>query len=214
MTHVVHFGKPFSPLEASAKSMRADFILEEKISKIDAWHIELISLAIINQILPNLGSEGKARVEERVLEVTGKRAQLSILELAALIIGPLIEMKGDDPLHLSSDKLALFSHALLLPIRDSITKAFSTPLRFKDDGLTFQLSDEAPTKILEESASKIGFEITPDKVPSKYSIVLRVEKEQSHKNSILIFSLTEKSGEVEFSKQFYTFDEVDKKSKL
>ncbi len=195
--------------------METDSVLQDKISKIDAWQIELIGLAIVNQILPNLGSDGKARVEQRVLEMTGKLAELSMFELATLMVAPFLEIKEKDPLRLSKEKLALFGHALLVPVRQAITQALSIPIDFLDRGLRFQLSETVPTKILEESAEKIGIKITADDVPFNYCITLNLDKGLSHKYSTLVFSLTQTCGGAEFSKRFYSIEKENNRiSKL
>ena len=186
----------------------AGFSLEETIRKITAHQIELIGSTIANRILFNLGTARQYFIAQNIrLKEEAPLSQPELLLMQVQQTAAKIELEKRGINFLSQEKAAIFLQAILLPIKEDIAKALSSPEVFLEYGLEFSLSDYEPVGILADTAKQTGIQINITHVPPKYCTTLRLDKALSQKQSKLVFTLTETSMDTEFSKLTFTLDE-------
>ncbi len=192
------------------KPVKPDRVFIEEISRIDAQEIELIAIAIIDQILLNLGSDAKLRIDHTLIqkiEPGGNSADM-LEYLMGRQLGKLAQQKNGNSPFVSPKESKQFMDELLWPLRQTITNAFSDPINFLMWGLHLQLSNYEPTEILETAAKKMNIKINPNQIPFRYHMVLCLNKELSALPLPLVFSLVHTSESIEFSKINFTTEEV------
>lgn len=184
--------------------------ITEKLTSIDALQIELIGLEIANNVLNNLGPIGTARVMQKVMQKKGASMSGPMAIIMRMNIKSAQEdIKEGKSQFLSELKAAEFLSLALHPIKDAITERLSTPDSFIQSGTLFKLSDYDPAGFLKETADKMGLDITMNDVPNKYYVFLTLDKEATQEKSELVFALTERSQDVEFSNRKFTISELE-----
>jgi hypothetical protein len=195
-----------NPNESVKQSISPENIVK-KISSIDALQIELIGHKIAEKIVNNLGPVGKAKVAQKI-NPKQKASEMTMMLMIQTMMHARMDMEQGKQF-LSEEEAFKFVMLALWPIKDKITDSFSKPDWFLEYGLYFQLSDYEPMGVLSETAEKMGLNITLNDVPSKYYIYLKLDKELTNEKSDLVFVLTEKSNNVEFSKKTFTIKELE-----
>lgn len=120
------------------------------------------------------------------------------------------KMKEGGAEFFSEEDYGKFYMAILGPLKDLISEKFSMPSSFLERGLYDRLSDYRPEGILAKTAREIGINLDSKHVPLRYDIHLILDKALSQKHATLVFSLTEKSDGVEFSKRTFTIEQLER----
>ncbi len=208
--------KPLSSEFADLVPQRETYTTEifaKKISEIKAEQIELIAMDLIFQIPPHLGAVAKANIDIKTIQRNGtgchsfgwRESMMVMMQDTSL--EQVVQQENPD--FFSHTEFEDFTALMLPPITACIQKLFSIPLSFLDDGMSIQLSDYGPEKILSDVCKKMDVEITAADVPRKYHIQLNLNKEFSQELSTLVFVLIQKSNGVEFSKRIFTIEELE-----
>ena len=181
----------------------------KKISAIDAVQIELIGSKIIEQVMNNLGTVGKARVAQQIMQKRGASSSGPMdIMMRMTMMHAKMDMEGGEAQFFSEKNAAKFLLSALWPVKEKIEKSFSRPDWFLEYGAHFQISNYEPTGFLRETSEKTGIEVTINDVPSKYYVFLKLDKELTQQKSELVFSLTQKSDGVEFAQETFTLTEL------
>ena len=98
---------------------------------------------------------------------------------------------------------------LMHPIKDKLTKIFSSPGMFVDMGVRVSLSNHDPSPMLANEIEKIGKELTDIAVPVRYCIRLKLDEEKSKGSGDLVFIMSEESKECVFSTTEFTLAELE-----
>ena len=152
---------------------------------------------------------GKERVLNQIMQ---KNKTLQNEFMDTMIIQAMVRSKRcvdeENVEFLSEEDSGNFSQVALHPIKEVITKAFSIPNEFFESGLCFKLSEYEPRGVLKETAEKVGIKMTLVDVPPRYYVFLKLDEKLTKEKSELVFVLTAKSKNVEFSKKIFTISEL------
>lgn len=182
--------------------------IREKITSITAEQIELIGVKIAKALVNNLGLGNKARIAQKTVQNSAKPVDgMRIMMMRQAVTFAKL---GDGKAQFLSDKdTAKFLAVSLELIKKDITASLSISDLFFEEGAYIELSDYEPKGVLKKTAKQIGVKITQLEVPMRYYIFLKLDLELTHEKSDLVFSLTEKSEGVEFSKKTFTLKELE-----
>lgn len=184
--------------------------LVRMVSSVTAEQIELIGFRIGDRIGNNLGMLPKARIDEivnqkRGIPLTGPEKFLMMLQNDAV---EAAVQRGDQKL-LSEEKHHSFVMQICFDIKEKIAESFSTPVNFIDQGIQFSLFKYEPEGILKKTAESLEIEILPIYAPQNYFIEFKVDIALSNQQQALVFSVIEKSRDIEFDRDTFTIAKLE-----
>ena len=182
--------------------------INQRISSIDASHIELIGIKMIEPLIHNLGPVGKARVALEVMKIKEVPEGPMSVDMCITMMCAKIEIEKGRGRFFSDEKASEFMREALWPVKQKIAESFSESDFFKT-ALELQISDYNPMGFVVGAAGRIRVLLTVNDVPIKYYLILKLDEQLTQEKSDLVFSLTEKSEGVEFSKQTFTVRELE-----
>lgn len=188
--------------------------IEQAISALDFIKIELIGVKLAERIINRLGPVGKTEAER----LTSKKSdssdiQATKMNLRLASLNASLQIKEKKPFLNLNERSRLITTMLWL-IKLDLEKSFGWPKNFLEAGVTFRLSDYEPKGILEKISSALGITISIADVPSKYTIILKLNIEQTIKKSELVFSIIEVNQNIEISEYTFTIKELEEEIKL
>ena len=190
----------------------------EKIRSITADECALITLLIVQRIMQNLGPIAKAHIGHQVMLSVPDHDLLRMLSTPEQIgarveelIAAVKAMKAKRTFFFKDqDQARKFTMASRRPVQNKIVDSFSSPHEFLEDGTCIQISDYEPSSFLKQLFQEINKEVTQQDVPVQYWINLKIDTLETQQRGELVFSLTATSENIEFSKEIFTLDELQK----
>ena len=201
----------------SVKSTASAKEICEKISCLTAEQIELLGMKIAQEIISYLGPIGNAIAAAKILKKQNSEGKLGNEESNPLtnvrkrIIMRANELikKSNNEAFFNDEKRARLILSLLRQIKRELETAVSLPENFMEKGLFISLSDYDPREVISNISKKTDIKISKFDIPLKYSI--KFGSYFDYKKSELVFYITHKSYNCEFSQVLFTLKELEDK---
>ncbi|CDZ79719.1 hypothetical protein BN1013_00215 [Candidatus Rubidus massiliensis] len=166
------------------------------VENLKAFEIQVLSTKICDTICSNLGPIAKSYIASKV-----NKQSRNILITYKLLARDAIENKKEV---FSNEEVASFLHICNKKVTEALSKVFSTPILFVEQGVSWALSEHEQLGILAETLAEMNKALTLVDIPTRYTVTLHVNLEETQKNKELTFQLIQKSEGCIFHEESFT----------